>query len=97
MIDQVWYCVLDEAGEVVGEKKLGMTRKAMKEVFAAIPRSRIAPETGMHAPWISRLLNELGHEAIVAHLPIVERRHRDGEPHGAPRIAGVRRPVPGRC
>ena len=27
-----WYCVLDEAGEVVGEKKLGTTPKAMKEV-----------------------------------------------------------------
>ncbi len=32
-----WYCVLNEAGEVVGEKKLGTTPKAMKEVFAAIP------------------------------------------------------------
>ena len=41
-----WYCMLDEAGEVVGEKKLGTTPKAMKEVFAAMPRSRIALETG---------------------------------------------------
>ena len=62
-----WYCMLDEVGEVVGEKKLGTTRKAMKEVFAAIPRSRIALETGMHSPWVSRLLSELGHEVIVAH------------------------------
>ena len=30
-----WYCVLDEAGEVVGEKKLGTAAKAMKEIFAA--------------------------------------------------------------
>ncbi len=62
-----WYCVLDEAGEVVGEKKLGTTPKAMKEVFAAMPRSRVALETGMHSPWVSRLLSELGHEVIVAH------------------------------
>jgi transposase len=62
-----WYCMLDEAGEVVGEKKLGTTPKAMKEVFAAMPRSRIALETGMHSPWVSRLLSELGHEVIVAH------------------------------
>ena len=39
----------------------------MKEVFAAMPRSRIALETGMHSPWVSRLLSELGHEVIVAH------------------------------
>ena len=62
-----WYCVLDEAGEVMSEQKLGTTPKAMKEVFAAMPRSRIALETGMHSPWVSRLLSELGHEVIVAH------------------------------
>jgi transposase len=39
----------------------------MQEVFGAMPRSRIALETGMHSPWISRLLTELGHEVIVAH------------------------------
>src|SRR5271157_5591609 len=50
-----WYCVLDEAGEVMSEQKLGTTPKAMKEVFAAMPRSRIALETGMHSPWVSRL------------------------------------------
>src|SRR6202044_911879 len=62
-----WYCVLDEAGEVLHEQKLGTTPKAMKDVFAAIPRSRIALETGMHSPWVSRLLSELDHEVIVAH------------------------------
>src|SRR6202161_4282825 len=62
-----WYCVLDEAGEVISEQKLGTTPKAMKEVFAAIRRCRIALETGMHSPWVSRLLSELGHEVIVAH------------------------------
>ena len=62
-----WYCVLDEAGEVIHEQKLGTTPKAMKEVFATMPRSRIALETGMHSPWVSRLLSESGHEVIVAH------------------------------
>ena len=62
-----WYCVLDEPGAIVLEQKLGTTPKAMKEVFGAIPRSRIALETGMHSPWVSRALSELGHEVIVAH------------------------------
>ena len=56
------YCVLDEAGEVVGENKVSTTAKAMKEVFAMVPRCRIALETGTHSPWVSRLLSELGHE-----------------------------------
>ena len=62
-----WYCVLDEAGEVLLEQRLGTTPKAMKEVFGEMPRSRMALETGMHSPWVSRLLSELGHEVIVAH------------------------------
>src|SRR6202167_5033107 len=62
-----WYCVLDEAGQVVLEQRLSTTPKAMKEVFGGMPRSRIALETGMHSPWVSRGLSELGHEVIVAH------------------------------
>ena len=65
-----WYCVLDEAGEILLEQKLGTTPKAVKEVFGAMPRSRVALETGMHSPWVSRLLSELGHEVIVAHARI---------------------------
>jgi transposase len=62
-----WYCVLNESGEVVLEQRLGTTPKAMKEVFGKMPRCRIALETGMHSPWVSRVLSELGHEVIVAH------------------------------
>lgn len=62
-----WYCVLDEAGEVVGEQKLSTTAKAMREGFSLIAASRVALETGTHSPWVSRLLSELGHEVIVAH------------------------------
>jgi transposase len=46
---------------------VGTTQKAVREIFAAMPRSRVALETGTHSPWISRLLSELGHEVIVAH------------------------------
>ena len=62
-----WYCVLDEAGEVILEQKVGTTPKAIKEAFGGMPRSRVALETGMHSPWVSRLLSEVGHEVIVAH------------------------------
>ena len=62
-----WYCLLDEAGDVLLEQKLATTPKAMREGFGAIPGCRIALETGMHSPWVSRVLTELGHEVIVAH------------------------------
>jgi hypothetical protein len=62
-----YYCVLDEAGEVVAEEKLPTTKPAMEQVFGRLPRSRVALETGAHSPWVSRQLSELGHEVIVAH------------------------------
>lgn len=62
-----WYCVLDASGAVVLEQRLSTTAKAVSEVFGGMPRSRIALETGMHSPWVSRLLSQLGHEVIVAH------------------------------
>jgi len=61
-----WYCVVDEAGQIQLEHRVGTTAKALREVFGAMPRSRIALEIGTHSPWISRLLSELGHEVIVA-------------------------------
>jgi transposase len=61
------YCVLDESGRIMLEQKVSTTAKGLRASFAAMPGSRIARETGMHLPWVSRLLSELGHEVIVAH------------------------------
>ena len=57
-----WYCVLDEAGQIQLEQRVRTNVKALREVFGAMARSRIALEIGTHSPWISRLLSELGHE-----------------------------------
>jgi len=62
-----WYCVLDGAGQVQLELRVRTTPEAMREAFGGMPRSRIALETGMHSPWVSRVLSQLGHEVIVAH------------------------------
>ena len=62
-----FYCVLNGAGEVMVEERVTTNPEAMKKTFGKMPRSRIALETGTHSPWVSRVLSELGHEAIVAH------------------------------
>ena len=49
------------------EQKVSTTPKAQQAGFGAMARSRMALETGMHSPWVSRLLSGLGHEVIVAH------------------------------
>jgi transposase len=62
-LDWIWEIA---TAQVQLEQRVRTNAKALQEVFGAMPRSRIALETGTHSPWISRLLSELGHEVIVA-------------------------------
>jgi len=58
--------VLDVAGELVEEDRVATTAAALKRRFSGCPRMRIALETGTHSPWVSRVLEDCGHEVIVA-------------------------------
>jgi transposase len=60
------YCVLDSEGNVKAERSVATTRQGLSQAFAKGKRSRIALEVGTHSPWVSRLLQGLGHEVIVA-------------------------------
>ena len=44
-----FYCVLNEAGEVVLEAKVATSPQAMKKMFGKMPSSCIALETGTHS------------------------------------------------
>jgi transposase len=41
-------------------------RQELERFFGRIPKSLVALEVGSHSPWISRLLEKLGHEVVVA-------------------------------
>jgi Transposase len=60
------YCILDEQGNVVSEGTLRTTEAGFREQFRHTSRARIVLETGTHSPWVSRLLEQLGHEVLVA-------------------------------
>jgi transposase len=60
------YCVLTGDGELVEEGRLQSTEAGLRKQFANEPRMRIALEAGTHSPWVSRLLEGLGHEVLVA-------------------------------
>ena len=61
-------CLLDtESGEVMEEGRLRTTPEALKRRFSSEQRPlRIAIEAGTHSPWVSRVLQECGHELLVA-------------------------------
>jgi hypothetical protein len=55
-----WCCVLDESGAVLPEQKLSTSSQAMREMLGGTPGVRVALETMMHSPGVSRLWSELG-------------------------------------
>ena len=60
------YCLLDEEGVVIVEASTPTTKAGIAKAFGAMARCRIALEAGGHSPWVSRQLQEFGHEVIVA-------------------------------
>jgi transposase len=62
-----YLCLIDsEGGEVIEEGRLRTSPEAFRRRFAPEQPLRIAIEAGTHSPWVSRLLEECGHEVLVA-------------------------------
>ena len=62
-----YLCLIDsEGGEVIEEGRLRTTPEALRWRFASEQPLRIAMEAGTHSPWVSRVLEECGHEVLVA-------------------------------
>src|SRR5215208_4453724 len=62
-----YLCLIDtDSGEAIEEGRLRTTPEALKRRFASEKPLRIAIEAGTHSPWVSRLLEECGHEVLVA-------------------------------
>jgi transposase len=63
-----YLCLIEtQSGEVVEEGRLRTSPEAFRRRFASEqPPMRIAIEAGTHSPWASRVLEECGHEVLVA-------------------------------
>lgn len=59
-------CILDEAGEILAEETIVNTREVPSAFCGRYPGATFIMETGMHSPWVSRLVSSLGHPVIVA-------------------------------
>jgi transposase len=62
-----YLCLIDTvSGEVIEEGRLRTTPEAFGRRFASEEPMRIAIEAGTHSPWVSRVLEDCGHEVLVA-------------------------------
>lgn len=53
-------------GEVVEERRVRTRPADLEELLRGRPRMRVVIETGVHANWVARLVERLGHEVLVA-------------------------------
>lgn len=59
-------CEVDESAEVIKRASVATTPGAIERYFGGRPPCRVVLEASTHSPWVSRKLEELGHEVIVA-------------------------------
>jgi transposase len=62
-----YLCLIDsQSGGVVEESRLRTTPEVFRRRFDSEGQLKVAIEVGTHSPWVSRLLEECGHEVLVA-------------------------------
>ena len=59
-------CVLSASGEILAEDVITNTRECVAAYAARWADATFVMETGTHSPWVSRLLEQLGHRVLVA-------------------------------
>jgi transposase len=60
------FCRLSSGGGKVAEGRVRTSSHELQKMFAGLARCRVVVEVGTHSPWVSRLLEKLGHEVLVA-------------------------------
>lgn len=60
------YALDFETGEVIVDGPVNTTRKAIRRFLGTLGRARMVLEVGTHSRWLSVLLEEMGHEVLVA-------------------------------
>jgi transposase len=62
-----YLCLIDTvSGEVMEEGRLRTTPETLERRFSSEQPMPIAIEAGTYSPWVSRVLEECGHEVLVA-------------------------------
>ena len=59
------FCVLDEAGVILQEGSVGMSRKCVRQFFSHEPQSRVILEASGSSRWTAQIAMELGHEVVI--------------------------------
>jgi transposase len=92
------FCELNTSGEIVDEGQRKLDRPTLTKFLVGKPAgARVAFETGSHSAWVRELVEQIGHQAIVANARELEavtgRSHRTDH-HDARQLARLARVDP---
>jgi transposase len=88
------FCELNAQGEIVQEGQLKLDRTTLRKYLAVRPQARVALETGGQSAWVKQVIEELGHQAVVANareLEAVTGRSHRSDHHDARQLARLAR------
>lgn len=91
------YCRLDENGKILEEGAVPTTPEAFKEAWGIYAPCRFVIEASCQSSWVSRVLEGLGHEVIVAnprHLQLISKSGRKTDRNDANLLARLGRADP---
>ncbi|MGB2895738.1 MAG: transposase, partial [Anaerolineales bacterium] len=86
--------IIDQDGEMVEESRLPTTKASFQRKFSTLQPCRVAMEVGTHSRWASHLLNDLGHDVLVANarkLKAIYHNPRKGDRADAETLARLAR------
>lgn len=69
-------CALDQAGNITERFKIATNKQVFSDCFEKMSPVTVVIEVGSHSPWISRLLEDIGHRMIVANANRVKAIHK---------------------
>jgi len=87
-------CVVDHDAEILEQRSITNHKESIRRLSKKHPQALMVMETGTHSPWISRMLQDLGHEVIVANarkLRMIYTNHRKSDEDDALILARIGR------
>jgi len=90
-------CTLNPRGEVVSRDTIGNTAVALRKYFKNQKPALFAIEAGTHSAWVSRLLEEMGHEVLIGNprkLRAIWSSNEKSDVHDAEMLARIARVDP---
>lgn len=90
-------CVLGADNEIRHQDRVPTTTPALQSWFAPIAPALVVVEAGSHSPWVSRLLEQIGHQVIVVNprrLKLISDSDSKNDPADARMLARVAAGMP---